>query len=395
MDKDKSLDGLRGIAALTVVLAHAFYAYFPYLTTRRMPFEGLGPKTIVDATLYQIPFNYLFIADAAVVVFFTLSGYVLTMKFFRYRRTEDIQSAATRRYIRLIFPAAASVLFAWVILYLGLMYNDKVGVIDVSGWPIGYYGEQRNLLNAVFTGFVYVPLFGDSYFNGPLWSIQIEFLGSMSLFLSFALFGRVNLLLVSLVFVYIAKLFCGVSPNILYYLAILSGSMLHTVTDYLKRLPWLSVFLFTIGLVLLSVDNSPQYQWLRGLPVPNLAPLIADFSQNKVLFWQTIGSVLVVAGVIGNPTIARILGSRIPAYLGKLSFATYLLHMPLIMSLMLGSMYGLKLVGAKYLVQIGVSFVLFFVVLIWLSHLFEKYIDQPSIRLAWKFDSWLIQRHTK
>lgn len=77
MDKDKSLDGLRGIAALTVVLAHAFYAYFPYLTTRRMPLEGLGPKTVVDSTLYNIPFNYLFIADAAVVVFFTLSGYVL------------------------------------------------------------------------------------------------------------------------------------------------------------------------------------------------------------------------------------------------------------------------------------------------------------------------------
>lgn len=389
MERDNSLEGLRGLAAMTVVLAHAFYAYFPYMTTRRLPNEAVEPKTILDTILHMMPFNVLFIADAAVVLFFVLSGYVLTIKFFAHRDVKEIQSAAVRRYIRLMFPAAISVFFAWSILSAGLMSNHLVGVLDVSGWPIEYYQESRSFWSALMSAVIYVPFLGDSYFNGPLWSIQVEFLGSMLLFASFALFGRSSLVLTCLFYMYVAKMFTGLSPSVLYYVAILAGAMLHPVTAFLRKTQWLSIAFFLAGIVLLAVDKSPQYAWLIALPVPNLEPVLANFAGNKVLFWQTVGAVFVVAGTIGSRHVAAIVGSNVPAYLGRISYATYLLHMPLIMSLMFGSMYGLKLLGAKYLVQIVGSFTIFMIALLVLSALFTRYVDKRAIKLAWQFDNWL------
>lgn len=384
-----SLEGLRGLAALTVVLAHAFYVYFPYLTSRREPYTGAVAKTVLDETLHRMPFNLLFIADAAVILFFVLSGYVLMIKFFRKQDVVEIQSAAVRRYIRLMLPAGVSIFFAWAILSLGWMGNHLVGVLDVSGWPISYYPEKKTLWDAVASAVWYTPFRGDSYFNGPLWSIQVEFLGSMLLFASFALFGRSSLVLTALFFIFVAKMMTGNSATILYYLAILSGSLLHGVTEKLKSRPWVSLALAIAGLVVLTVDNSGQYEWLLRYPVPNLDPFIADFNTNKLLFWQTIGATAIVAGTIGSPSFARMVGSKIPEYLGKISYAMYLLHMPLIMSLMLWTMLYFKNAGFGFLLQVSLSFLVFFAVLIVLADLFTRFVDRSAIRWARSFDNWL------
>ena len=389
MEKDKSLEGLRGLAAMIVVLAHVFYAYFPYMTTRREPNPSIEPKTLLDYVLHMMPFNALFIADAAVILFFVLSGYVLTIKFFAHRDVKEIQSAAVRRYIRLMFPAAVSVFFAWSILSMGLMTNHLVGVLDVSGWPIEYYQEQRSIWSALISAILYVPFFGDTYFNGPLWSIQVEFLGSMLLFASFALFGRSSLVLTCLFFLYVAKMFTGLNPGVLYYIAILAGAMLHPATNFLKRNSWLSVILFIVGFVLITVDKSSQYSWLVSLPVPNLEPVLANLKGSEILFWQTVGSIMVVAGTVGSRHVSSVLGSKVPAYLGRISYASYLLHLPLMMSLMFGSMYALKLAGARYLVQIVGSFTIYVMVLLILSELFTRYVDRRAIKLGWQFDNWL------
>ena len=77
--------------------------------------------------------------------------------------------------------------------------------------------------------------------------------------------------------------------------------------------------------------------------------------------------------------------SSIPAYLGRISFAVYLLHMPLIMSLAFWGLLAGRKMGFDYLGSVAVSFALFMVVLVVLAELFTRYVDGPSIKLA---DSW-------
>ncbi len=90
------LDGLRGLAAFIVVIYHHFYGFYP---------KFLYPSE--DKVLTQLsgsPLNIFYNGNFAVYIFFILSGYVLTYKFFKTRNYGIIISSAARRYIRLLVP---------------------------------------------------------------------------------------------------------------------------------------------------------------------------------------------------------------------------------------------------------------------------------------------------
>lgn len=50
-------------------------------------------------------------------------------------------------------------------------------------------------------------------------------------------------------------------------------------------------------------------------------------------YWEPIGAVLLIAGTVVSKSIQRILRHRVFAFLGKISFSLYLLHLPVICSL--------------------------------------------------------------
>lgn len=380
--KDLSLEGLRGLASLAVVLAHILFVYFPYLTSLRAPYPKATPKTLVDLVLINPPFRLLYAADAAVLIFMVLSGYVLMAKFYRTDTSEVLETAATKRYIRLVLPAFASVLFAWAILSSGLMANQLAGTLNTAGWPIHYYTQPVSLVDAIINGLFMAPLFGDSSINGPLWTLQTELLGSILLFASYALFGRRSLLLVCAWFLFFANVLGGKQPHTLYYIGLLAGSLLHVVTPWLKARPLVSTLFVVVGLLSVMADHSSLYAPLMSLPLPNLQSIGPDYNANKVLFWQAVGSISLVAGTIGSSWFATLLASRVPAYLGRISFALYLLHMPLIMSLAFWGMLAGKTMGFGYLASAAFSFTLFMVVLVTLAELFTRFVDAPSIKLA-------------
>ena len=88
--KDNSLEGLRGIASLVVVIGHFIFVFLPYLATLYYPAAGAAPRNRFEAVLAYPPFSLLFSAEAAVCVFFVMSGYVLTTKYFS---TGDVANA--------------------------------------------------------------------------------------------------------------------------------------------------------------------------------------------------------------------------------------------------------------------------------------------------------------
>jgi len=262
------------------------------------------------------------------------------------------------------------------------MANQLARTLNTAGWPVHYYTEPVSFLNAVLNGLFMAPLFGDSSINGPLWTLQTELLGSILLFASYALFGRRSLLLMCAWFLFFANILGGKQPHVLYYLGLLAGSLLHVVTPWLKAKPLVSSIFVGLGLIGVMADYSSLYSPLLSMPLPNLQTVGPDFNANKVLFWQAIGAVSLVAGVLGAGWFARILASPIPAYLGRISFAVYLLHMPLIMSLAFWGLLAGRKMGLGYLGSVTVSFTLFMALLVVLAELFTRFVDSPSIKLA-------------
>jgi peptidoglycan/LPS O-acetylase OafA/YrhL len=97
-----SLDGLRGLAALTVVVFHFFSAYVPGLLADQTDTPWWGSDT---------PLAILFNGDFAVCVFFVLSGFVIANSAAQGRTAFALN--VVRRYFRLAAPVAASTVIGW------------------------------------------------------------------------------------------------------------------------------------------------------------------------------------------------------------------------------------------------------------------------------------------
>ena len=114
------LDGMRGLAALTVFFCHYFYQSFVIA-------EGWGSAPH-NYHILKLPFLRLWYqGPPAVCVFFVISGYALSLrplKFVRSRSYEDfavtLSSLTFRRGIRLYLPTTISTFMVVILLRLGV-----------------------------------------------------------------------------------------------------------------------------------------------------------------------------------------------------------------------------------------------------------------------------------
>ncbi len=163
------LDAIRGVAAILVLLEHwrnAFFVDLPQVPSHR---TLLSPVYLLCAAGHQ-----------AVVIFFVLSGYLISGSVLRAfdRHEWSWRQYLAHRLVRLwIVLLPALILGAcwdrlglhsqWApALYSGANYNHMVGDVTQSlSW-------QDFLGNAAFLQTVLVPTFGS---NGALWSLANEF----------------------------------------------------------------------------------------------------------------------------------------------------------------------------------------------------------------------------
>lgn len=172
------------------------------------------------------------------------------------------------------------------------------------------------------------------------------------------------------------------TPNGLYYLSFLAGALLHPAVGWLEARQRVSQMLFVLGLVCVAYSESPAFAVFRLVPLPNLQPLGPDFGTLPRMVWHTLGSVLLVAGMLGSHAISRVLAARPLLFLGRISFSMYLIHMPLVMSLGLWVTRQMQKSGLSYPEAVGVAFVVYIACVLLLASLFECWVDAPSIRLA-------------
>lgn len=164
--RETYLDGLRGWASLFVLLGH------------------LGPVFLLVGQNFP-PIPFFIDARLAVFVFFALSGYVLSIHFYRTGDRVSVVSLALRRYFRLTIPIAASIMIAVIIDRLGLALNQQAGTAAGSPWlslgfqaPIGLAEAAKFALVDVYRLGVRDAL----YYNAVLWTMPYEMLGSFLIF---------------------------------------------------------------------------------------------------------------------------------------------------------------------------------------------------------------------
>jgi peptidoglycan/LPS O-acetylase OafA/YrhL len=177
MDKGSKLielEALRGIAAIVVLAGHFSLAFVP-------SFNGLQ---ISDGSfsLFGTPFFAIFNGTAAVVVFFILSGFVLTYGVFLSGDIGRAFLSCLKRWPRLAAAVMIANAISGTVMAFGLYSNEQAALLTHSPWlgvffnwrSAGYHEIVQAIIEGATTFFS-----GEWQYNSPLWTMYFEFWGSM------------------------------------------------------------------------------------------------------------------------------------------------------------------------------------------------------------------------
>lgn len=297
------LEAVRGIASLVVVLHHFALGFAPGIRLR-------FPDGIAGTPLFC-----LVNGSAAVTLFFVLSGFVLTRRYFdRGRAGGELAIAAAKRMPRLWVPTTASAILAWLVFSLDLTWNveaarstgsDWLRLYANAGFPAVYHPDIAMVMEQSVTLFFHPA--NPGLVNTNLWTMYFELFGSM---LCFAI--------VWLLLTMDARRWWSAVPagiTVLALIAVLGAAalpfLLGACLARFYRHDRLSLSMIAgIGLA------------LAGLALCGMDGFVAE----------NLGSVTILFAVLACPSLARGLSGRFGSFLGRYSFPLYLVHLTVILS---------------------------------------------------------------
>lgn len=367
------LEGIRGLAALLVLLHHFGLAFYSaYFTHDPVASHLNGLEISYGQSLLSVLSN----GNFCVYVFFVLSGFVLSRRYFQTNDFAIIVSAAQRRFVRLYVPVAATILLSFVLLQAGLYYNIPAATVTRSEWWLGSMWTFPDPFLKMVRSLLYGTMFmGDSSFDTTLSSMSIEFYGSLFVFAFLALThntrNKPTLLLVVFLYgffthdLYTATFVLGITLN---YIEQKSGHLDKTIAGIF------AVVLLLVGLVL---GSFPTNGMTEGSVFEATPPAMLGYR----MWFHSIGAFFLVSAFVLSPLLQRVISLRLFAFLGYVSFFLYLLH-PLIIG-SFSCFFFLKFSESMdYNSAVAIVFVLTVAFCIPLSWLMTKYIDEPGIKLA-------------
>jgi peptidoglycan/LPS O-acetylase OafA/YrhL len=304
------LDGIRGFAAIAVVLYHALlYSGLSGQSTRELPF--------ID---FVFGWGYL-----GVPVFIVLSGYVLMLPALSSRdlTLRGGTLAFIKRRARRILPPYYAALALSIVLVLAVPIMQSA---SGTQWDSKIPVDAGSVLSHLFLVHDFSPDWIGKI-NGPLWSVAVEWqIYFLMPFLLLPLWRRFRpvVVVIGVVAVTASPIFTGI------------GEFAH---------PWL-IGLFAIGMWAAQLTFSgtgrrgPLVFLVMSLVVVAVAILatkhfdIRSFGLIEIPFGVGVGAALVWMGrrsVAGTATwSAKLFQSRPLMHLGLFSYTIYLIHSPLL-----------------------------------------------------------------
>lgn len=340
--RDRHLDGMRGIAAFIVLITHTLAAFWP--TTVYGP---LREGSVADFLFLRTPLAILTNGHFAVCLFFILSGYVLTKKYFVSPPPTlgELAPDIGKRFARLYFAAFPAAVAAALLMWSGCYSNVSAAELTHSRW----LAESRHTCSGFELALVFVnPIMclTDKY-NPVAWSLFVELWGSIAAFCivistsQLAPLGRIVFCVAIVVlsrlsalgngdsvtygylgFFAIGVLFADCEPK----LSDAMGSGRRTTT--IQHVAHYGVW--TLAIALCSI---PHYALFHGEPTLLPKPAAAVVKMAVMGGPSGILAILVFAVVLLSHAVKDLLSKRMAAYLGRISVGLYLVHMPILYSL--------------------------------------------------------------
>ncbi|HUO93358.1 MAG TPA: acyltransferase [Rhizomicrobium sp.] len=314
-----SLDAVRGIAASVVVAGHAYFA---------MPDPW---RAAVEPSAWSIVLEPFHNGDAAVVIFFVLSGCVLSLPYAQAREL-DYRRYLVRRVCRIYIPFAVAVVLSYV-LYCAVGHRAAPVASDWFNtlWPAHAPDTAGLAAHLLMTGTA-----PDIALNPPMWSLVYE-------------------MRVSLIFPLLVLLARNTRLAVLMSLALFAGALLGLnrlgenthpaqAATVIATLCWTAEIVpyFAAGILLTMHRATLSRAWNAmpsGLRLLSGAGVFVIFSirpsfahlDNDLLY--LVGAGVVIVAAHKSEGLRRVLDMALPQWLGRISYSLYLTHLPVMLAI--------------------------------------------------------------
>ncbi|HEX9059981.1 MAG TPA: acyltransferase [Clostridia bacterium] len=352
------LDSLRGLAALTVFFGHAVLM--------------INYDNIFNL-FHNTALHIFWDGAAAVVLFFLLSGFVLTLPYVKEQdKSIEYFPFLIRRIFR-IYPAYIAALALSLILKIFLF--NRAGISDFGSFVNQFWGWKTGDLT--FSSLVrHVIMIGPNFERGEIdpiiWSLIVE----MKISVIFPLFifftKKINklwvgsvVLILSLVFGYLSgkyliNYFPTLTQDIFLYLPVfIFGSLLakfHVLI--IVRVKKLSraqkLGLIVLGIILYSSRFSLHF---------------IGISYNNYNYVVSLGVAIIIVFSLSSVTAKKLLTLKPVKFLGDISYSFYLFHFPIIMTV-------ISIVYRKFH-SVRLSFAISLFIGIIVSYLGYRFVEVP------------------
>ncbi|WP_176037622.1 acyltransferase family protein [Brucella tritici] len=354
--RSNEIDGLRGLAAAAVVFYHSIlYAGDLASTTLLLPIQDLQSLRDKITKLVLLALN----GHSAVMLFFVLSGFVLTLSL---NRAGEIDAKAAlnfiiRRLLRL-YPVLVVVLaMYWIISYVYYL-------LGWNGFPLPSF--ENFIRNAVLVQNVWI---------GPSYTIQLEILAVPFILIFYIIrrkFGISGLL------------FC-----IVYALLAINEPALTFHIPEMEH--WLIAFV--MGIVIAEPGWRSYFSSFSPAAIWGIAFLFLFCRVGVMLVAPSaiVAQVLLCAALVGSICYAQHTGGlraalRLPfiQHLGRISYSLYLVNV--LFLLIIWSLIGKSAIYQHRPVEVGLLVGLVATALsIPVATYLEKHVEQWGIRMGRKF----------
>ncbi len=380
------LDGVRGLAALMVALSHFVLAFQPALLGGETDLAHFAASALISHT----PLIFLFNPELGVAIFFTLSGFVLAASV-TAKPTRFVE-LAVRRWLRLALPILGSTLLIWPLAHWQLFRSVEAAPLAKSSWlGMNYFWltfEPNDLLLLVWQSLVDVFARARAYYNLALWTMPIEFWGSMGLYATYCLIPRVMARPGAGIAVALLALAAVWRTN---YFGFPCGVTLFETLRLWRRLPparreKLAPLAGPLGCGLLIAGvlmggNPYNIDLAAHGPYGRLFLTLSPWIENPVLLVHRLGAVALVAAALPWLPMRRVLTTRPIQWLGRVSFMVYLCHVPIICSLVAaGFLWLAPTLGYNW--ATAVLLPVFLATLFVVAEVATRLFDAPAIFLA-------------
>ncbi|WP_424767082.1 acyltransferase family protein [Paenibacillus sp. sgz302251] len=375
MQRYEELDSLRGLAALAVMVGHFLMVFTPIVQNT----SGLSFLEYPLNLLKYTPLHAFWGGHEAVIMFFLLSGFVLSLPFFN-NREQPYTKYVIKRICRIYIPFL-------IALFIALIMREAVYVSKLTSLT-SYYNNLWVIppdMSSIIHHLLFIGNYNTTRYDPILWTLVHEM--RISLLFPFIMFfivkggwklGLPLALVLSFGAEFLLTLFetrymTNFVVSLHYASFFIVGALLAKYQKELKtgfsRLNgWLAALLLAVALC------SYSFKWIGyGEDFHDL------FMQHGGDWMTAIGASIFIVAAISSVRLSRQLQRKPLLFLGKISYSLYLYHMIVLLSLahlLNGVIETLFII----MLAVVISFVA--------GTLSYYFVELPSIRLGKRLTGW-------